>query len=88
MECVVTQIEVTTPDDVSLVFQVTAGIPVPGPGLPEAPVNGTGYVRKDGNWVPEGGAALPAGGDTAQVLTKNSPANGDASWKHVDDGFF
>jgi hypothetical protein len=30
-----------------------------------------------------GGTGIPAGGGTAQVLAKNSPADGDAGWKTI-----
>lgn len=29
-----------------------------GGGIPEAPIDGTGYVRKDGDWEPESGGAV------------------------------
>lgn len=47
-------IVVTLPDETTLTFPPNAGPPVPGPGMPEAPEDGIGYVRRDGAWAPEG----------------------------------
>lgn len=51
----------------------------------EAPTDSKRYVRKNGTWVEEGDT-LPSGGDTNQILTKNSSSDGDAVWADAPKG--
>ena len=51
---------------------------------PEQKADGTIYFVTDGQGG--GGADLPPGGTTGQVLTKKSNADGDAEWKDVEGG--
>lgn len=88
MDCVITAIEVTTPDNVVVTYDVEAGRPVPGPGLPDGPHDGGTYGRRDGAWVNVNAAALPSGGNTGDVLTKLSSADGDAAFRPIDDGVY
>lgn len=57
MNCVLGAITVTTPDDVVIVFPPQVGTPVPGAGVPEAPVDGIAYARRNGAWEAAAGAS-------------------------------
>ncbi len=53
--------------------------------LEEAPTDGQRYVRRNKVWAVQG-AALPAGGNSGQILFKLSQTDGDASWGDAPAG--
>lgn len=81
MDAVLVSVEVTTPEGVSVTYTPQVGAPVPGPGLPEAPSDGSTYGRRNAAWVDVNAASLPAGGAISEVLTKLSETDGDAGWR-------
>ncbi len=65
-----------------VVIEISTGIQgPPGPqgppgAVPEAPIDGNLYARKDGTWVPAPtGTGLPAGGTPGQALVIDGASN-------------
>jgi hypothetical protein len=62
-------------------------IDVGGAGVEEAPLDGELYGRQAGAWeIVPAAAGLPPGGATDEILTKASPADGDAVWAPIPAG--
>lgn len=57
MNCVLGAVTVTLPDDVAIVFPPVVGVPVPAAGVPEAPIDGIAYARRNAAWEAAAGAS-------------------------------
>lgn len=52
-----------------------------GSGIPDAPSDGTSYVRKDANWVPESAGGIPDAPSDGKLYGRK-----DADWEEVPAG--